>query len=1021
VRTRKTVTIVFTDVVGSTTLGEGRDPEVLRQVMTTYFERMRPLLERHGGTVEKYIGDAIVAVFGIPEIHEDDALRAVRASQEMSAALDELNRDLVERHGVRIEARTGVNTGEVLADDARPDAPLTADAANLAARLEQAAAPGEILLGDPTYRLVRDAVKVEPAGPLELKGKAEPQPAWRLLEVSPEGPGIARNLDSPIVGRDDDLALLRQAFETATGEPACRLVTVIGTPGVGKTRLSTEFIAWLEGRATVLRGRCLPYGVGITYWPVAEVVREAASIVREDAPNQATAKITALLGAHEEASTIAQRLGAVVGLTETMAPAQETFWAVRRLLETMAERDPIAVVFDDIQWGEATFLDLVEYLAGWSAGTPILLLCLARPDLLDTRPAWASAIPNAATIRLDPLTEEDSERLIDNLLGRAPLEEEVRARIRHVAEGNPLFVEEILRMLVDHGLLRRDDGRWTAAGDLSQITIPPTINALLSARLERLSREERAVIQRASVVGKVFWWSAVSELSPAPEQAAVGRHLQALVRRELVRPDRSRFTGEDAFRFSHILIRDAAYAETTKEARADLHERFAGWLERRAADRLIEAEEVAGYHLEQAYRYRAELGLDGEALPRLAARAAELLTSAGDRALARVDIHAAITLLSRATSLMQPGDPNRVEVLVDLSEVLTEGGQVDRARETLREAADEAEKLSDERLAAHVLMGEWYIRANEGGDVEGAEPDGLRAEEIFGKYRDKRGLARSWALVGSARWWTGRAGASEEALEQARQYARAAGDPRIEADSLLILSAVLSQGPRPVDEAAKRAEAVLEQYSGDRTIEAYMSHALGHLRAWQGRFDEARRLSRRYRDILRDNGQEANWADSSECAADVELMAGNIDEAVRLMIEGQNRYEELGITDATILPFLAYALYLANRWEEAEDPAVRAIAGGQPLWKMLAQSVLARIRARQGRAEEAEELARQAVESARRTDYLVFQGRTAMGMAEVLEILGREGEAMPYREEAVRVFEQKGATVWADLARAGLP
>jgi tetratricopeptide (TPR) repeat protein len=438
------------------------------------------------------------------------------------------------------------------------------------------------------------------------------------------------------------------------------------------------------------------------------------------------------------------------------------------------------------------------------------------------------------------------------------------------------------------------------------------------------------------------------------------------------------------------------------------------------ADRLTEFEEVVGYHLEQAHRYRAELGLDGEALPRLAARAAELLTSAGDRALAHVDIHAAVTLLSRATSLMQPGDPRRVEVLVDLSEALSEGGQVDRARETLREAADEAEKLGDERLAAHVLMGEWYVRGAGTGDVEGAEPDGLRAVEVFGKYRDQRGLARSWALVGSARWWTGRAGASEEALEQARQYARAAGDPRIEADSLLTLSAVLSQGPRPVDEAASRAEAILDQYSGDRTVEAYMFHALAHLRSWQGRFDEARRMSRRYRDILRDNGQEAGWADSSECAADVEVMAGNIDEAVRLMIEGQNRYQALGITDTTILPFLAHALYLADRWEEAEDPAVRAMAGGQPLWKMLAQSVLARVRARQGRAEEAEELARQALESARKTDYLVFQGRTAVAMAEVLEILGREGEARPYREEAVRVLEQKGATVWADLARSGL-
>ena len=795
---------------------------------------------------------------------------------------------------------------------------------------------------------------------------------------------------------------------------------MVGTPGVGKTRLSAEFVGWLRDRATVLQGRCLPYGDGITYWPVAEIVREAAGITEEDAPLQARAKLDALLGSHEEAASIVDRLASVLGLAGTMAPPQETSWAVRGLLETLARQRPLAVVFDDIHWGEPTFLDLVEYLATWSAGSPILLLCLARPELLDTRPGWAATTPGAVTLRLDPLTEEQAERLIENLLGPAPLDAEVRARIRHAAEGNPLFVEEILRMLVDDGLLRREDGRWTAAGNLSQIAIPPTINALLSARLERLPREERGVIQRASVVGKVFWWGAVAELSPEPERAAVGGHLQALVRRELVRPERSRFTGEDAFRFSHILIRDAAYGGTTKEARAHLHERFAGWLERRAADRLTEFEEVVGYHLEQAHRYSAELGLDGEALPRLAARAAERLASAGDRALAGVDIHAAINLLSRATSLMEPRDPRRVELLVDLTEALSESGQVDRAREALEEAAKDAESLADDRLGALVLMGEWYIKATEGpSDVQRGEQDGLGAAEVFGKHEDERGLARAWVLVGSARWWIGQAMASEEAVERARQHARAAGDPRIEADSLLILSAVLAQGPRPAEEAARRAEEILDEYAGNRTVRAYMFHALGHLRAWQGRFEEARRMARQYRDILRENGQEANWADSSECAADVELLAGEVDEAVRLVSEGQRRYDEMGISDPTILPFLAFALYMAGRWEEAEVPALRAIAGGHPLWRMVAQSVLARVRARQSRGEEAERMAREALDTARRTDYLGFQGRTAWAMAEVLEILGREDEAKPFREEAVRVFEQKGATVWADLARSG--
>jgi class 3 adenylate cyclase/tetratricopeptide (TPR) repeat protein len=1017
VQSRKIVTILFTDVVGSTSLGEGLDAEVLRSVMTTYFDRMRPVLERHGGTVEKYIGDAIVAVFGIPQVHEDDALRAVRAAHDMRDALDALNGELQSRHGFRIEARTGVNTGEILAGDARPDAPLSADAANTAARLQQAAGPGEILLGEATLRLVRDAVTVEPVGHLKLKGKAQPLPAWRLVDVAPEGPGIARRLDSPIVGREAELDLLRRTFDRAVEAQACRLVTVVAAPGVGKSRLAAEFTKWLTGRAQVFRGRCLPYGDGITYWPVAEVAREAAGIAEEDPAELATSRIAALVANPEESATVAARLGSILGLIDEAAPTQEAFWAVRRLLENIAEQGPVVVVFDDIHWGEPTFLDLIEYLAGRSSGAPILLLCLARPELNDARPAWGAMVVGAESIRLDPLTDVQSEELIENLLGRAPLDEGARARIRNTAEGNPLFVEEILRMLVDQGLLRRVDGRWVAEGGLTRIDIPPTLGSLLAARLERLSWEERAVIQRAAVVGKVFWWGAVVELSPEHERPGVGGHLQALVRRELIRPEPSRFAAEDAFRFSHILVRDAAYAGTTKAARAELHERFSAWLERRAARRPAEFDEVVGYHLEQAHRYRTELGLDGET-PRLAARAAERLASAGSRALERIDIHAAITLLSRAASLMQGGDPARVELLIDLTEALTEGGQVDRARETIRGAAAEADDLADERLATLVLLGQWYIKATEGpGDVGQAEVDGLRAVEVFRRHGDDRGLARAWALVGKARWWTGRSGAAEKALDQARRHARAAGDTRIEADSLLTLSAVLAQGPRPVHEAARLAEAIVDEYPGNRTVQAYMFHTLGHLRAWEGRFDEARGMARRYREILRENGQEASWADASECVADVELLAGDIDEAVRVVAEGQSRYDEMGISDPTILPFLAYALYVAGRWEEAEDPAVRAIGGDHPMWAMIGQSVLAIVRARQGRAEEAERLARQALDVARGTEHLGFRGRAAMALAEVLEILGREDEAIEYRDEAVRAFEEKGATVWAQLAR----
>ncbi|MGH2556543.1 MAG: hypothetical protein ACRDHO_12600, partial [Actinomycetota bacterium] len=497
--------------------------------------------------------------------------------------------------------------------------------------------------------------------------------------------------------------------------------------------------------------------------------------------------------------------------------------------------------------------------------------------------------------------------------------------------------------------------------------------------------------------------------------------LQALVRKELVRPDRSRFTGEDAFRFSHILIRDAAYAGTTKELRAGLHERFADWLERRAADRLTEFEEVVGYHLEQAHRYRTELGLDGEAVPQRGARAAKHLASAGDRALKRVDIQAAITLLSRATALMNEGDPRRVELLVDLVEALSESGQMDRAADVVGQATAEAEALGDERLGARVLMGRWYVRANQGpGEYEQAERDGLAAIDVFQKHGDDLGQARAWALVGAARWWVGRAGDSEDALERARQHARAAGDPRREAESLLTLSAVLAQGPRHVEDAARRAEAFLEEYAGDRTIEAYMCHLLAHLRAWQGRSDEARSLARRYRDILRENGQVANWADSSECEGDVVLMAGDAEEAIRLMEEGQRRYDELNIEDTTILPFLANALLTAGRWEEAEAPAEKAIEGGHPLWRTLGQTSLARVRARQGRGEEAERLAGEALAAARASDYPIWKGRAALGLAEILEMLGKDGEVTSLRQYALREFEQKGAKVWADQARSQL-
>ena len=645
---RKVVTVVFTDVADSTALSQRLDPESLRHLMSRYFEEMRTVLVRHGGTVEKFIGDAVVAVFGIPRLHEDDGLRAVRAAIEMQEALAALNEEFQRSFGTTLSTRTGVNTGEVLAGDpSHGQSFVLGDAANVAARLEQAAEPGEILIGQATHRLVREAVAVEEVGPLDLKGVARPVTAWRVLRVVPDATGWARRLDSALIGREQELELLVSRFDRTTETGACELVTLMGAAGVGKSRLGNELLSRLGDRATVIEGRCLPYGEGITFWPVTTVLRDAAGIIDRDPPDVARRKLSSLLTGADDAALIGDRLSALLGLGLATPGIQETFWAFRKLLEHLGTQRPLVAVFDDIQWGEPTFLDLLEYLVDWIQA-PVLVLCLARPDLLETHPGWTKPRINTALITLEPLSEIEIDGLIHNLVGGTELVPEARARIAEVAEGNPLFVEELLRILVDDGLLTRANGGWGVAGDLSAISIPPTIHALLTARIDRLEAEERAVAERASVVGRVFWWGAVSALSPSTVEPRLTSLLQTLIRKELIRPEPSQVSQEDAFRFAHILIRDAAYHGIPKGLRAELHERLADWIEAAAKEVAGEYEEILGYHLEQAHRWLTELGPANERAERLGRRAAVPLASAGRRAFARGDMPAAVNLLSRA-------------------------------------------------------------------------------------------------------------------------------------------------------------------------------------------------------------------------------------------------------------------------------------------------------------------------------------------------------------------------------------
>src|SRR5919108_2417253 len=572
---RKTVTVLFCDVTGSTELGESTDPEALRTLLARYFERMKGIVERHGGTVEKFIGDAVMAVFGVPQVHEDDALRACRAAMEMREALPE----------VGVQARIGVNTGEVVTGTAERLA--TGNAVNVAARLEQAAPPGEILIGEETLRLVREAVETEAMDARELKGKAERVPAFRLLDVHEPAD---RAHQTSFVGRERELETLLQAWQRAREETRCQLVTVVGDPGVGKSRLAAGLVSAIETR--VVQGRCLSYGEGITYWPVVEVIKQLDA---RPADSAAAAALRSLLGESDQGTS-----------------AEEIAWAFRRLLEEQAQRRPLVCVFDDIQWGEETFLDLIEHVALLSASASILLLCLARPEIIDRRPQWPVAL------RLLPLPDNHVARLIPK-----GIPHELPDRINRAAGGNPLFVTEMVAMARE------------AQGD---VVVPPNLKALLAARLDQLETPERSVLEQGAVEGEIFHRGTVQALSA---DGHVTPQLASLVRKELLRPDKPQLPGDDAFRFRHLLIRDAAYVALPKAVRADLHERFAAWLEGRGAD-LVELDEILGHHPEQAPRYRDELG---QPHAQLAERAGERLAAAGRRALWRGDSPAGSSLL----------------------------------------------------------------------------------------------------------------------------------------------------------------------------------------------------------------------------------------------------------------------------------------------------------------------------------------------------------------------------------------
>jgi class 3 adenylate cyclase/tetratricopeptide (TPR) repeat protein len=983
---RKTVSVLFCDLAGSTALGEQLDPEPLRELMGRWYEEMRVAVEGHGGIVEKFVGDAVMAVFGLPRAHEDDALRAVRAALEMQSSVGRLNAWLSARAVPELRVRIGINTGEVVTgDDAATLA--TGDAVNTAKRLEEAAEGGEILIGTVTERLVRHAARLEAVTPVEAKGKSAPVAAWRVLGAIAGADSFARRWDTPLVGRTAELAVLRDGLTASADGRECRLMTVLGVAGVGKTRLVSELVAEVGGYATVAAGRCLPYGDGITFWPLTELIQRLGG-------EQAVVKA---VGDDPDAALVVERLRVLGG--HGTAPPEELFWAVRRLFEVLARERPLLVVLEDVHWAEPMLLDLVEHVSRWSRDAPIFLLCVARPELLEERPQW-----EGVHVRLEPLSSGEAAQLLDALDAGDILSPELRGRVTEVAQGNPLFAEQLVAMLAEEA---------RAAADL--VTLPPTIQALLAARLDRLDPLEREVLQRAAVVGKEFWPGAVAALDDGDD--ALGATLLGLVRRELVEPAVSSIPGQDGFRFRHALIRDAAYAGIPKRTRAELHERFAGWVGLHDG-----RDELVGYHLEQAYRYGEELDALDDHARSLGERAGELLTAAGRRALASDDVPAAINLLERGVALLPRTGGSRGYALLELAIALMRSGEFAAAEGALEEALALGRTEGDRQLEVRTLIERQFFRifTNEETPAEEVARVAEEAIPVLEALGDHRGVARAWHLLSEPQVEACRWGERAAALEHALEHARRAGDTREAARAAGALMQAIQLGPAPVDTAIDRAHLFLRESEGDRLLTASILSSLAVLVAMRGEFGEARAQWAHAQAFWDDLGMAHQRAIRAIDASSIELLAGDAQAAERELRTGYDILVAIGDVHLrpTLAAYLAAVLVEEGNLRDAEAFASYAESHSweddivtEVMWRV----ARAQIQAHGGEPAEADRLAREAVALAAPTDFLDLQATALLALARVLREAGSP-EAASVAGRAKAVYDRKGNIVGAERA-----
>ncbi len=1009
-RRRRVVTVLRAGMVGT---ANDIDPEILEALGRRAEEVVRRAIERHGGIIDHADQHGVTAVFGLAVAREDDALRAVRAAAELRG---EASSDT----GVaRVVLRVGVATGEVLAgagDDGHgllvTGAPL-----HLAGVLAELAAGGEVLLALETERLVRGATSTEPAM-LHGDDDGPASGAVRLVAVLESEP-IERRTTTPFVGRAADLDALAAAFERVAADAVPGLVTVTGAPGVGKSRLVAEALAPIAERAAVLRSRCLPYGEGITYWPVRELVQMATGIELGEPRDDAIAKLDAIVGGIDRADLVRGSIASIMGLTDETVPGEEITWAVRRFVEVLAAERPLVLLVDDLQWAEPVLIDLLDHVLDLGRG-PILLIAIARPELADVRPDWL-ARSSLALVRLDALGETDAATLLDHLAPELP-PGELRSRILASAEGNPLFVEQFVAYATEEALAGRPTLNEGTAVDLP---IPPTIGALLAARLDRLPEAERHVLERASVVGRTFWTGALTELLPDSELRDVAGRLARLVRRDLIRPQRTDFADEDAYRFRHLLIRDAAYASLPKSDRSELHERFAGWLERvnRQGERETDVEEILGYHLEQAYRYRIELGpLDDEAVA-LGRRASTRLASAGRRALARSDFPAAANLLDRAARVLDEHNGERARLLVAAGEAYLEIGEFTKTDGVLVQAAVVADDVGDGPVltTANLVRLQLQLRSEASTSIDDVMREAQAGIKDLKTSDDPNALARAWRLMTLVYGVSGRYEAAGDANDRTIEYARRAGDHVLEKRLYSSAAQVALSGPLPAQAGIRRCEELVQISEGDRRSQAVTLAALAHLRAMVGDFEPAREDYRRGRATLEELGLRFDAALISIDSGPVELLAGDPVAAEAELRKDHEALDAMGERNyiSSIAGLLAEALYRQGRFDDAatsaafsEEVAAPSDVFSQHLWR----GVRGKLLARDGAHDEGIALANSGVEQTRTSDDIEGQGNALIFLAEAQAAAGRDDDAARSATEARTLFEAKGNIVSAARA-----